>query len=103
MRDDFVSTVDDVIRLLNECNEGGRAQWFAERQAIMKASPTTSAEFQDAIAQVQDILVGMGSFSDLALTPRKHSALTREVAREQQWDLTERLGTLVRSMRTNQS
>ncbi len=103
MTDDLISTIDNVIQLLKECGETDRAKWFVERQAVVTAMPTASAEFQAAIHQVQDILVGMGSFSDLALTPRKHSTLTREMAREQQWDLTERLGTLIRSMRTTQS
>lgn len=37
--------------------------------------------------EIQGILAGMGSFSDLPLSPSPESGLTREQARLRQWDL----------------
>jgi hypothetical protein len=64
---------------------------------VESASPT-GPEFHQALNDVESVLVGMGSFSDVPMYPKPGATLTRQDALNQQWDLTEALGTAIREM-----
>lgn len=62
-----------------------QAQWFRDRIQMLNESELS--ERLQVLEQIQDILAGMGSFSDLSLSPSPDSGKSREQARLRQWDL----------------
>jgi hypothetical protein len=84
--------------LLRACGWDDRAEWLASRRAIVESASPTAPEFLEAVNDLESILVGMGSFSDVPMYPKPGAQLTRQEALNQQWDLTETLGAAIREV-----
>lgn len=95
MKNKLISTIGEIINLLMECNNQDRALWFEEKLNIIEKSSEDSEEFISAIKTIKSILVGMGSFTDLSLIPRKGSKLTIKEARIKKFDLAEKIDTII--------
>ena len=91
MRDKLLVTLMKIVELLTSCGERTRAEWFRGRLEVLKSERLESKKFQEVIHELHGVLAGMGSLSDLSLNPAPTSGLTRQEARNQQWDLVEDL------------
>jgi hypothetical protein len=95
MRDKLLETLMRIVELLRSCGERTRAEWFREKLAVLEGEHSESQRFQDAIRELRGVLAGMGSLSDLSLNPTLASGLTRQEARDQQWELVDDLGDTI--------
>jgi len=93
-----------LITLLSEaallCEVSGyedSANWFRDRIRMIK-NPTM-ASFPEVLDEIGSVLAGMGSFSDLSLTPSANSGISREQARLCQWVLVEEIGQAIESLK----
>jgi hypothetical protein len=84
--------------LLRSCGWDDRADWIMSRRKTLETAPSSSPLFAEALHDLESILVGMGSFSDVPMYPKSGTRLTRKEALDLQWDLTEVLGTTVREL-----
>jgi uncharacterized protein RhaS with RHS repeats len=73
-------------------------RWLARRREVVESKSSTAPEFREALNDLESILVGMGSFSDVPMYPKPGARLTRQEALTQQWDLTETLGAAIREV-----
>jgi hypothetical protein len=94
----IIEALQRTEQLLTECGWDDRAEWFRLRRARIEAAVEDSDEYKAVLQEINSILVGMGSFSDVPMYRKEGSTLTRDVARQQQWDLTAALGDLVRNV-----
>jgi len=82
--------LEKCIWLLKECGYSDKAKWFETEISKLKSSnPTT---IKNSLNDINSILTGMGSFSDLPLIPSESSSLNANQARELQWNLIDELG-----------
>jgi hypothetical protein len=88
--EEIVELVAKTIWLLNECDLSDRAEWFEDKREILRKG--SEDEVINALNEIDKILAGIGSFSDLPLIPKKGSVLNKLEAREMQWNLVEQLG-----------
>ena len=100
MREKLVSTLRQMEELLRACGWEDRAEWLAKRRVMVESTAPTAPEFLEALKELESVLVGMGSFSDVPMYPKPGTQLTRQDALTQQWDLTETLGATIRQMRS---
>lgn len=84
--------------LLRECGWDSKAQWFDERGKMLRNVRLGSEEYEVILNDIDTALAGMGSFSDLPLSP-KSDRLTVQQARDQQWELVEAIGNVVDELR----
>ena len=98
MKKDVLKVVTDVAGLLSECGWREKADWFLEVGSRIHDLEDDSVEFLEELRSLSQILVGMGSFTDLPLIPVEGSTLTELEARARQWDLAEDLGRLIRQV-----
>lgn len=91
MREKLFTTLCRVIDLLGICGEKNRAEWFGARLEILIREPSHSERFQQLIRELRGVLAGMGSFSDLSLSPSSDVELSRQEARDLQWQLIDEL------------
>lgn len=76
--------------LLNVCGWEDKASWFRERSLALARSRKGSEESVAILQDIDRAISGMGSFTDIPLTPRIPSMSVQE-ARDEQWDLAEGL------------
>lgn len=94
MKETLETTLEAIIKLLEECQQLKRALWFREKLiALEKASPTIR---KSIMLELNQITAGMGSFADLPLYPSKDSQLTQREVEVRQWELADKLGCLTR-------
>lgn len=84
--------------LLRECGWDDRAEWLERRRKIVETKPPMRPEFREALTDIESVLVGMGSFSDVPMYPKPGARLTRQEAMNQQWDLTQTIGATIHQM-----
>ena len=82
----IISLLEQTSKLLSECGATEKSNWFNEK--IIELKNTNN---HDLLIEINNILGGQGSFSDLSLIPGKESKLSQEEARNIQWELTEKL------------
>lgn len=95
MKNELLNIIKDIITLLDQCNWLDKADWFREKYKILKKLNLGSSGFNQELRSIDAILTGMGSLSDLPLTPKKGVSLTKMQARKQQWDLVGELGDII--------
>jgi hypothetical protein len=95
MKDRVIEIMSSVVALLRACGEFKRAEWFLGRAETLRKEPPSSIHFRDTLIEIRGILGGMGSFSDLSLTPVSFAEFSPEEARHQQWQLTENLSLAI--------
>lgn len=95
MKLELVKTVNEIIDLLKECNWQSKASWFEEKLDVINRNNEDTVDFISAIKAIKNIIAGMGSFTDLPLTPKKESKISKDEARKMQFDLAEELDALI--------
>ena len=74
-------SVDEIlsgmIELLRECGLDSKADWFLHRRDVLRDSLTESAQFSDAVRELDAATAGMGGFTDIPLTPRSDRLTSR--------------------------
>ena len=96
MKSDVLDLIDQIVSLLKTCGWKDRAEWFQTRRTALEKLKEDTSEFNGILKEIANILMGMGSFSDLPLAPVPGSSLTKEEARKLQWDLSLRLSELIK-------
>jgi hypothetical protein len=91
MKREILTALQRAERLLIECGWDDRAAWFRVRRERLQSLPEASDELKNIAREIDGILVGRGSFSDVPMYPKSGSLLTRKQARAEQWALTDEL------------
>ena len=97
MRSDVLDLIDQIVSLLITCGWKDKAEWFQAKRTALEQLKEDTSEFDGILKEVANILMGMGSFSDLPLVPVGGSSLTKEEARKLQWNLALRLSQLIKN------
>ena len=99
-----IEMIDDLTALLTEaatlCESSGytdQSKWFLDRVGIITSSG--SSDLPTVLKEIKDMLAGMGSFSDLSLSPSPDSGMTREQARHRQWNLVSEIDKAIEKMK----
>jgi len=87
--------INDAVELLEKCGWEERAEWFRGLESRLRGQVVGSVEFREELRSLRDILAGMGSFSDLPLTPLPGVALTEQEVKTKQWEIAEELGRVL--------
>ncbi|MFH0790211.1 MAG: hypothetical protein V2A64_01105 [Candidatus Omnitrophota bacterium] len=91
MREHLIDILQDIIDLLMACGFCDRALWFIERLNRVKSIDVLSSDLQVLLKEIDDIIWGAGSFSDLSLVPKNNVDFTRKQARQLQRTLASAL------------
>lgn len=95
MKTRLLETMAEIIELLTNCGEDDEASWFRSQLKVLRETDCASEESRRALAEVDNAIAGMGSFSDISLRPKKGSKLTARQAKDKQWALVEQLGDAI--------
>jgi len=95
VKNNLISILDEVIELLEKCDWNEKAEWFRLKRERINSLDIKSTEIQNELAELDKIIAGIGSFSDLPLYPRKGDSRTKEEIAQIQWTLAERLGKAI--------
>lgn len=95
MKSELVNIITQIIYLLNECNWQNKALWFADKLDKINRYHEGTEEFISLTKDIQKIIAGMGSFTDLPLMPREESLLSYDYVRSMQFELAVRLDTVI--------
>ncbi len=68
-KDSLIRLIDEAIDFLLEFGYSAQADWLRQRAEIFKTEDIRSEAFQSALRELGRFLYGMGSFTDLVLTP----------------------------------
>ncbi len=68
-KDSLIRLVDEAVDFLLEFGYSAQAEWLRQRAEIFKTEDIRSEVFQSALKELGRFLYGMGSFTDLVLTP----------------------------------
>ncbi len=79
-----------MIKLLLECGVYDKAKWLEVKVSLIQNANTQPYDKKKYLTQVKQALGGMGSFSDLSLTPKKNSKMSCNEAKDLQWELVEK-------------
>jgi hypothetical protein len=98
MKSELLVVIGEIIKLLQACNWPDKAAWFSQKQDLLHKLNPSDEEFKREISEIEKIMTGMGSFSDLPLYPSKEFGLSEKQAAEKQWKLTNQLTELIRKI-----
>jgi|ERR1700752_606923 len=98
MTNELIKVIDEIVELLSQCNWEDRAEWFKAKRNILLSLDPEEAAFRQELLEIQSIIAGMGSFTDLPLYPKKGVKLTSQEARNRKWDLAERLDEAIKEL-----
>ncbi len=90
MKDDLLQLIQITIELLNNCGWENKAKWFSEHKKAIETATQGSNEFNQHLNELDNVLSGMGSFSDLPLKDLTGKMSVQEV-RNLQWELVEKI------------
>lgn len=99
MRDELVAALARMEALLRECGWNEQADWLSARRNEFASLSPDSPSFHQKLRDLDAILAGMGSLSDVPMYPKEGSALTVLQARQQHWDLIALIDSLVSGLR----
>jgi hypothetical protein len=91
----LLNVINQISTLLSSCGWKDKSDWFQQKRSALEPLEPDSIEFKAILKEIRDILVGMGSFSDLPMMPEKGSHLSRRQASTTQWDLATQLAELI--------
>ncbi len=89
-----------VIELLNNCGWKDNAMWFSEYKNAIEITDQSSKQFNKLLDELDNVLYGMGSFSDLPLRDKTGKKSEKEI-RNLQWELVQQLGDVIEKLREN--
>ena len=98
MKRKLLAVIGEIIELLRACNWPDKAAWFSQKQDLLRKLNPSDEEFKRELFEIEKIMAGMGSFSDLPLYPSKKSGLSEKQAAEKQWKLVNQLTELIRKI-----
>lgn len=87
-----------VIKLLIDCGWEDKAKWFSELKRSIENADQGSKEFNKCLTELDNVLSGIGSFSDLPLRDKAEKKSEQEV-RNLQWELVEQLGDVIEKLK----
>jgi hypothetical protein len=91
MKENLIGIIKKIINLLEQCGYYEKSEWFKKKMEVFLKHSVESNPFQSELKEVKSIIGGMGSFSDLSMTPNEGSKLTKNEARKMQWELADDL------------
>ncbi|MES9887709.1 MAG: hypothetical protein ABW140_12935 [Candidatus Sedimenticola sp. 6PFRAG1] len=98
MKSQLLYLIQVVIDLLVDCGWEDKAGWFSEYKDKLEGAEQGSNQFYELLNELDGVLSGIGSFSDLPLRDKTGRRSEQEV-RNIQWDLAEKLGDSVERIR----
>ena len=98
MKTELLAVIGEISELLRACNWPDKAAWFSQKQDLLSKLSPSGEEFKRELFEIEKIMTGMGSFSDLPLYPPQKSGLSEKQAAEKQWRLTNQLTELIRKI-----
>lgn len=98
MKRELLAVIGEMIELLRACNWPDKAAWFSQKQDLLRKLNPSNEEFKRELFEIEKIMTGMGSFSDLPLYPSKESGLSEKQAAEKQWELVNQLTELIKKI-----
>lgn len=91
MKKQLITTINNIVELLEKCSWPDRAQWLRTRLAIINRHGEQSSEYIATLKEIQSIIAGMGSLSDLPMKPAKESGMSEAEAHKRKWELVHEL------------
>ena len=98
MKNQLLELIQVVIDLLIDCGWEDKAKWFIELKNAIENTTKGSKEFNRYLDDLENVLSGIGSFSDLPLKDRTGKK-SEQVVRNLQWELVEQLGNAIEKSR----
>lgn len=98
MTERLIQLLARVKELLLNCGLSHRAEWFADLETNLKDVSIENEEMRKMLDKLDSVLGGMGSFTDIPLTPTVNG-LTVEQARDLQWELAEKIGKEIQALK----
>ncbi len=95
MKLELLTSIKNITDLLISCDLNQEARWFQEKGLVLSKLQPSSPEFKNTLKELEHILGGMGSFTDLRLHPKKESGLREKQVTKRQWELAEKLADLI--------
>ncbi|MFH1258519.1 MAG: hypothetical protein ABII74_01670 [Elusimicrobiota bacterium] len=95
MKKKLIQIIKEIINLLVDCNWQDKANWFKEKLEQIEQCDEKSDQYISILDEVQNIIAGMGSFTDLPMTPDKKSRLSEEQVHKKQWELANALDEII--------
>lgn len=99
MKPKLLAVIGEIIELLRACNWPDKAAWFSQKKDLLSKINPSDEAFSRELLEIEKIMTGMGSFSDLPLYPSKESGLSEKQTAEKQWRLVDQLTELIRQVR----
>jgi len=97
MKKELTGLLSEAAELCECSGYTDQANWFRDRIEMIRQ--VESGEMQTVLEEIQGVLAGMGSFSDLSLCPSPDSGMTREQARLRQWDLVSEMDEAIEKIK----
>ncbi len=98
MKNELLISIQMTIELLTKCGWENKAEWFSEHKKAIENAAQGSKEFNNYLTELDHVLSGMGSFSDLPLRDITGKMSEQEV-RNLQWELVELIGDAIEKIR----
>jgi len=98
MKNQLLKLIQVVIELLIDCGLEDKAKWFSELKYTIENTDQGSNEFNKYLIEIDNVLSGIGSFSDLPLKDRTGRKSEQDV-RNLQWELVEQIGDTIEILR----
>ncbi len=89
--------------LLRDCSWPQQADWFSKKAELWEAVQDGNLARVSELNDIQDILAGAGSFSDLPMVPTVGSGLTETEARDKVWELVGAIDDAIEASRSDDS
>lgn len=97
MKNEMISQLTDLLseasRLCQDSGYQEQSNWLRDR--IQRIEVASLEELSSLLDEIQSILAGMGSFSDLPLRSNTQSGVTDKEIRCRQWELVEQIGQAI--------
>ncbi len=94
MTDSLLNLLSRTIELLRDCGWQDKANWFEETKTVFESNSSETEVFQQKLSELDSILTGMGSFSDIPLSSKSGKLSDQEI-RNIQWELVEDIGDAI--------
>lgn len=94
MKENLLNILSRIIKLLIDCGLQDMANWFDKAKTVFEINSIETDEFQQKLCELDSILTGMGSFSDLPLSSKSGKLSDQEI-RNIQWELVEDIGDAI--------
>ena len=98
MKSQLLYLIQVVIELLMDCGWEDNANWLSKYKNAIENTDQNTERFYKLLDELDDVLSGMGSLSDLPLRDKTGERSEQEI-RSIQWDLIEQLGEAIETLR----